>query len=479
VTHTLIDSSVRDDQVATLEGATATLTNARVAELRASLRGNLICPQDTGYDESRAVWNRNIDKHPALIAECVGAADVITCVNFARDNDVLVSVRGGGHNFSGTAVADDGLVIDLSRMNSIRVDPALRTVRAEGGTKWGQFDRETQAFGLASTGGTNYDTGIGGLTLGGGMGWLAGKYGLALDNLVSADVVAADGSLRTASVDENPDLFWAIRGGGGNFGVVTSLEYRLHEVGPLMTCLAFYPLDRAVEILSLYDEFAASVPDEINSAAGVGTLPEGPVVAIAAAYNGPLDAGERALQPLRRFGEPLMLQVQPMPYVQVQHWLDAFTPEGQQYFETAHFMRDIPDGASEALLDAYHHTSSPGNLLFFQQLGNATNRVPTDATAFGHRDARYALILIAQWSDHAETARHAEWTRALRTATAPYATGGIYVNAIGRPTDSGSEIVRSAFGPNYKRLSELKRAYDPRNLFRHNQNITPTDQPAH
>ncbi len=468
------DGSAGTIVAASLDGGLTTLTQTTVTDFASSLRGRLVRPGDEQYDTARTVFNRNIDRHPALIACCRGAADLIACVQFARDHRLLVSVRGGGHNFSGTAVAEAGLVIDLSEMNGIRVDPVRRTARAEGGTKWGHFDRETQAFGLASTGGTDPDTGIAGLTLGGGMGWLAGKYGLALDNLLAADIVTADGRLRTVSAEQQPDLFWAIRGGGGNFGVVASFEYRLHQVGPLLTAMALYPLARAGEVLRFYHEFASTVPDEINSAAAFATLPDGtPVVGVAAAYNGPLDAGEQALQPLQRLADPIMLQVEPRPYQQVQRWLQPFTPEGLQYFETAHFVRDIPSGLIEVLADAYAAPSSPRNLMLFQQLGNAANRVPVDATAFGHRDARYALVIISGWTEPDQAHRHPTWARGVRTASAPFATGGVYVNAIGQASDSGAAVVRSAYGPNYQRLAELKRRYDPGNLFRHNQNIAP------
>ncbi len=438
-THDWRDGSVDTVVATSLDGGLTTLTQATVADFASSLRGGLIRPGDAQYGTARTVWNRNVDRHPALIARCRGAADIVNCVQFARDHRLLISVRGGGHNFSGTSVVEGGLVIDLSEMSGVRVDPARRTARAEGGTRWGQFDRETQLFGLASTGGTNADTGIAGLTLGGGLGWLAGKYGLALDNLLSADIVTADGSLRSVSAEEQPDLFWAIRGGGGNFGVVTSFEYRVHPVGPLLTVLAMYPLARAGEVLRFYDEFASTSPDEINTAAACATLPDGtPVVGIAVAYNGPLDAGEKAFERLQRLSDPIMLHVEPKPYIQVQQWLDPFTPEGLQYFETAHFLRQIPSRLVDALVDAYEATSSPRNLLLFQQLGNAANRVPVDATAFGHRDARYALVILSAWSDPEDGHRHATWARDVRTASAPFATGGVYVNAIGQPSDSGA-----------------------------------------
>jgi hypothetical protein len=414
-----------DLQVTGTNGMGSSLGESTLEEFQKSLRGQIIGPGDDDYDSARQIWNANIDKHPALIARCVGVADVLDCVNFARDNNLLVSVRGGGHSFPGTCVADGGLVIDLSQMKSVRVDPVRRTARAEGGTKWGQFDRETQAFGLASTGGTNYDTGIGGLTLGGGMGWLAGKHGLALDNLISVDIVTADGQLRIASATENPDLFWAVRGGGGNFGVVTSFEYQLHPVGPLLVGLVIFPLEQAMEVLRFYHEFASSIPDEVNTASGLATLEDGtPAVAIVACYNGPLDEGEKVLEPLRKLGQPIMAQFGPLPYVQVQHMLDPFTPEGNQYYEKGHFIVDITDGAIDALVESYRNTSSPGNLLIFQQQGNAVNRVPQDVTAYSHRDARYNLILIARWADPGESEIHFRWTRELWESWRPIPPAG-------------------------------------------------------
>jgi FAD/FMN-containing dehydrogenase len=463
-----------DLRVATLTGPEITLPEPVVEEFQKSLRGELIRPGDGGYNEARKIWNANIDKHPTLIARCMGTADVINAVNFARDNHLLVSVRGGGHSFPGICVAEGGLVIDLTNMNSVRVNPVRRTARAEGGTKWGQFDRETQAFGLACTGGTNYDTGIAGLTLGGGQGWLGGKYGLALDNLISVDIVTADGQLHVASATENPDLFWAVRGGGGNFGVVTSFEYQLHPVGPLPVGVVIFPLDRAREVLKFYNEFASSIPDELNTASGLATLEDGtPAVAIVACYNGPLEEGEKVLEPLRQIGQPIMAQFESMSYVQVQHLLDPFTPDGHQYYEKGHFITDIRDGAIDAMIESYRTTSSPGNLLVLQQQGNVANRVSQDATAYSHREARYNLILIARWSDPGESEIHFKWTRDLWEKLVPYSTGGVYVNNVGSEADDGATMIRSAYGANYQRLAAIKQKYDPTNLFRHNQNIRP------
>ena len=465
-------------QVATINGAKSTLGEATIDEFRCGLRGHLLQPGDTGYEEARKIWNANIDKHPTLIARCKGAADVIRAVNFARNNHVLVSVRGGGHSFPGASIADGGLVIDLTDMNSVRVDPVRRTARAEGGTKWGQFDRETQEFGLATTGGTNYDTGIAGLTLGGGHGWLGGKHALALDNLISVDIVTADGQLRVASATENSDLFWAVRGGGGNFGVVTSFEYQLHPVAELLVRLLFYPLKVAKKALQFYDEYVSNTPDEVNTAAGLATLQDGtPVVALIACYNGPLKDGEELMKPIQELGEPLVDQIGPMPYQEVQHILDNLTPDGKHYYEKAHFITQITDGAIDTLVDAYHDTSSPGNLLILQQQGNAANRVPQDAMAYSHRDAHYNLILIASWVDPGESEIHVKWTRDLWEALDPYSTGGVYVNNVGREVDEGPDMMRAAYGANYPRLVKLKNKYDPENLFRHNQNIKPTSSP--
>jgi FAD/FMN-containing dehydrogenase len=461
-------------QVASLAGGSTSLSESQINEFRDSLRGTLILPADATYDAARSIWNTNIDKRPALIARCVGVADVINAVNFARSNDLLVSVRGGGHSFPGTCVAENGLVIDQTEMNSVRVDPKRRTVRAEGGTKWGDFDRETQAFGLATIGGTNYDTGIGGLTLGGGMGWLGGKYGLACDNVISVDVVTADGQLRSASADENTDLFWALRGGGGNFGVVTSFEYQLYPVGELLAGLILYPLVKAKDVLRAYHDYASNVPDELNTACGLLNLPDGTgVAAIGVCYNGDLATGEKAIQPLKDLSTPLADHIGVMSYLQVQHMIDDATPEGNQYYEKSHYMIDMPDTAIDVIIEHFQNAPSALSAPFFQQLGNAANRVAPDATAFGHRDARYNLLLIADWITSDQTEANVAWTRELWEALQPFSTGGVYLNNIGREADGDAELIRAAFGPNYQRLADVKKTYDPSNLFRHNQNIKP------
>ena len=314
--------------------------------MRATLHGPLLCPEDAGYDEARKVWNGMIDRRPALIARCAGVADVIAAVKFARTHEVLVSVRGGGHNAPGNAVCQGGLMIDLAGMRAVRIDPVRRTARAEGGATWGDFDRETQAFGLATTGGSVSDTGIAGLTLGGGLGWLAGKYGLSCDNLVSVDLVTADGTLLIVSANENSDLFWGLRGGGGNFGVVTSFEYQLHPVGPVLAGLVLYPFNRAKEALTLYRDFAMNIPDEVNTIGGLLTSPEGePVAVIAACYNGSLQEGDEVLRPIKSFGPPLADHIGRMSYCQAQTLLDAAAVRGHRYYVKTNMMQAISDGA--------------------------------------------------------------------------------------------------------------------------------------
>ena len=460
-----------DLQVVTLNGQNAALGESTVAGFEATLRGPLIQPGDDGYDEARQVWNANVDKRPALIARFAGVADVITCVNFPRENNLLVSVRGGAHNVAGTSVCDGGLVIDLSLMKGIRVNPQERTVRAEGGVKWGEFDHETQAFGLATTGGTVADTGIGGLTLGGGHGWLGSKYGLVSDNLIAADIVTADGRLLAASETENPDLFWGIRAGGGNFGVATTLQFKLYPVGPVLAGLALYSFDQAREVLRFYRDFSKDLPDELNTASALLTSPEGDkMVDIVVCYNGPIEDGERAIEPVRKFGPPVDDQIRPMAYAELQGMLDEVVPPGREYYMKPHFLSEISDETIDILIEHYSKVTSPLSMPFFQQTGGAMQR---GDTAYSHRDALYNLILIASWEDPEESEIHIKWTRDLWEALQPHSTGGVYVNDIGGEAQGEGDLIRAAYGASYPRLVEVKKKYDPTNLFRHNQNIKP------
>jgi FAD/FMN-containing dehydrogenase len=458
----------------------AMLSEPVIADFKEILHGQLIQPGDKGYDKARKVWNGMTDKRPALIAQCAGAADVISAVNFARDNHLLVAVRGGGHSVAGHSVCEGGIMIDLSRMKNVRVYPTKRTARAEGGAKWGDFDRETQAFGLSSTGGTNSDTGIAGLTLGGGLGWLAGKYGLACDNLLSADVVTADGSFLTASAYKNQDLFWGLRGGSGNFGVVTSFEYQLHQVGPVLAGMVVYPFEKAKKVLRFYSEFSSDIPDELNTISTLLTSPEGAkMVAIAVCYNGPIDKGEEALRPLREFGPPLADQIAPMSYLAIQAADDEASPRGghpaqqRQYYGRSSLIKHIGDDAIDTIIDYFAAVPSPYALLGFQQLGNAANRVDQEETAFSHRDALYDFVMLSGWEDPSEAERNIQWTREVSDAMQPSLHGGYYVNGLGE--DAGP-MVRNAYLPKtYERLVTLKNKYDPTNLFRLNPNIKPNN----
>ena len=464
-----------DLRITTTRGTDMVLDETTVEGFKTSLRGPLLRPDDAGYDEARKVWNANIDKRPALIAGCAGVSDVINAVNFARANHLLVSVRGGGHNIPGNCVCNGGLVIDLTGMKGIRVDPARRTVRAEGGVKWGEFDHETQAFGLATPGGTDADTGIAGLTLGGGIGWLSGRYGLACDNLIAADIVTADGQFRHVNASEHPDLLWGIRGGGGNFGVVTAFAYQLHPVGPMVLAgLVFYPFEQAKAFLRFYSDFSRKSPDALNTVGGLGTSHDGAKVGVlAVCYSGSLEEGEQVLRPVREFGPPLADSIQPMPYTAAQKILAPLTPAGRHYYIKSHFINDISDGAIDTMVAHFEQVTSPLSAMVFQQLGNATNRVPSGDTAFSHRDMGYEWAAFSAWLDPGESAGHIRWAREFSQAMLPF-TKGFYVNQVGTEAEEGADLIREAFGVNYQRLADLKRQYDPTNLFRHNQNITPT-----
>ena len=462
-----------DLRVITSDGGDRILEERTVSDFTASLRGPLLRPGDGGYDEVRKVWNGMIDRHPALIARCAGVADVMAAVRFARDHRLLVSVRGGGHNITGNAVCEGGLMIDLSAMKSVRVDPAKRIARAEAGLTWGEYNRETQAFGLASTGGVVSTTGIAGLTLGGGLGWLMGKHGLSCDNLLSADLVTADGQFLTASADQHPDLFWGLRGGGGNFGVVTSFEYRLHPVGPLLAGMVLHPMAKAREVLCFYRDYARNCPDEALAAAALMTTPEGaPVVAIIVSYIGNISDGEAVVAPLRQFGSPLVDTIAPTSYVQLNTLFDAAVPYGgvQRYWKSS-FLKELGDDLIEILIERSAKMLSPMSMVLFFHLHGAAARVDRNATAFGLRDDQWDYDVISQWTDLTESAGHVQWTREFWTAVEPFATGEVYVNHL---DSEEATRIRAAYSQGYERLVALKNKYDPTNLFRLNPNIKPT-----
>jgi hypothetical protein len=441
-------------------------------ELGSGLRGELVGPGDRGYDPARAVFNGMIDRRPLAVIRSVDASDVVRCITFARRHDLPLSVRGGGHSVAGNAVRDGAVMLDLSGMKALRVDPATRTVRAEPGLTLGEFDRGTQAFGLATTLGVVSTTGIAGLTLGGGLGWLNGRHGLACDNLISADVATADGQLLRASAQENEDLFWSIRGGGGNFGVVTSFEYQLHPVDLVLAGGLSYPLETAPRVLRHYDDFAKTAPDELSTAASLGLTPAGePTVSIAVCYCGPIDEGERVLRPLRTFQLPVDDGIQPIPYTALQSARDEGFPSGRLHYWKSGWLRDVTDGAIKTLMRFLPRMPFSASGVGLQQMHGAASRVAPSATAFPHRAEQYDFLILSQWSDATDTDRNVQWTQALFEAMRPHLEESVYVNNLG---DEGRGRVQAAYGENYPRLAAIKRAYDPDNLFRANQNIDPS-----
>ncbi|PAZ15901.1 FAD-linked oxidase [Streptomyces sp. SA15] len=450
-------------------------------ELADSVRGPVLGPGDGGYDEARRVWNGAVDRRPAAIARCTGTADVVAAVSFARREGLLTAVRGGGHNVAGNAVCDDGLVVDLSLMRGVRVDPEQRTARAQGGTTWGEFDRETQLFSLATTGGIVSTTGIAGLTLGGGIGWLGRSYGTTCDNLLSADVVTADGETVRASRDDNPDLFWGLRGGGGNFGVVTSFEYRLHEVGPMVLAGAvFHPLSRARDVLEFFREITETAPEQLSLVVSFPAAPTAPflppevhgtrVAALGVCHCGSVEDAEAAVSPLRAFGPPLADVIQPTPYTAVQTMFDARFPHGRHNYWKSSYLRELTDEAIDVLVDHVARTPSAETTSYVWHLGGAYTR-PPENTAFGHRDVLFDFAALAGWLEPDRADEHIGWTRDFWSAMRPHATSGVYVNNLGA---EGDDRARAAYQPEiYNRLARLKRKYDPDNFFRLNQNIRP------
>jgi FAD binding domain/Berberine and berberine like len=437
------------------------------------LQGNVVWPGDSDYDQARQVFNGMVDRCPLAVIQAVDASDVVRCIAFARGHDLPLSVRSGGHSVAGNAVGDGAVMLDLSGMKAIRVDPAARTAWAEPGLTLGEFDRATQAFGLATTLGVVSVTGIAGLTLGGGLGWLNGRYGLACDNLISAAVATADGQMLRASAEENEDLFWAIRGGGGNFGVVTSFEYQLHSIGPVLAGALSYPLSAGSHVLRFYDEFAKTAPDELSTAASLALSPAGePTVFVAVCYCGPIDEGERVLRPLRTFHRPVDDVIQPVPYAVLQSARDQGFPAGRRHYWKSGWLRDLTVEAIATLTDFLPRMPSSASGIGLQQMHGAASRVAPTATAFAHRAEQYDFLILSQWSDAAESDRNVEWTRALFEAMQPYLEPSVYVNNLG---DEGPARVRAAYGQNYPRLAALKQAYDPDNLFRANQNIAPSN----
>jgi FAD/FMN-containing dehydrogenase len=445
------------------------------AELAASFRGHLLKPADAGYEDARKVHNGLVDKRPALIARCCGVADVVDAINATRRLGLEVAVRGGGHNVAGRATIDGGVMVDLSPMKGIDVDPKSRSVRAHGGVTWAELNRETQLHGLAVTGGVVSSTGIAGLTLGGGLGWLMGKYGLALDNLRSVELVTADGKVLRASKDEEPDLFWALRGGGGNFGVVTSFEYQLHPVGPTVAGgLIVHPIDCARSLLEFYRDKTQTLADEHALFATLTHAPDGSGAEVAALVTchcgSPADV-EKAMRPLKQFGSPVLDAVGPMAYCQLNSMLDANYPRGALNYWKSNFLAELSDAAIGTMIDCFGRCPTAMGQLLIERIHGAATRVGVSDTAFPHPKEGYNFLVLAQWMQPTETSRCVAWARETYERMQPFFASGRYVNYF--DDDEAGDSVTAAYGPNYRRLQRIKAHYDLKNFFRMNQNIRP------
>jgi FAD/FMN-containing dehydrogenase len=459
----------------------ANVQAGKIEELKSRFKGRVLIPGDGEYENARKIWNGMIDKRPAIIARCTSTADVVRAVNFARDNSLLLAIRGGGHNIAGNAMCDAGIVIDLSQMKAAKVDAGARRVTVEGGATLGDLDAATQAHGLATPVGINSTTGIAGLTLGGGFGWLSRKYGMTIDNLESAEVVTATGEVVRASATEHPDLFWALRGGGGNFGVVTRFEFRLHPVGPdLLSGLIVYPFSAAKSVLQQYRDFMTKAPDELSVWTVLRQAPPLPflpkevhgkeVVVLALLYAGDPKQGEQLIAPLRKFGTPVGEAVGVQPYVAWQKAFDPLLTTGARNYWKSHNFSTLQDGLLDAVIEYVGKLPSPQCEIFFGAIGGATTRPAPDSAAYAHRDAQYVMNVHGRWDDPADDKSCIAWSRDYFNASAPFASGGVYVNFL---TADETDRVGAAYGPSYNRLAQVKRKYDPGNLFRMNQNIKP------
>ena len=441
-------------------------------QFKSGFRGEVLDPGNDGYSSARRVWNGLIDRYPVLIVRCTDTSDVLRAVQFARSQNLPVAVRGGGHSSPGYSVCDGGIVIDLSQMKGISIDPVKGIARTQAGLRLFEFVSGTQAFGLATTAGTVGGTGLSGLTLGGGIGWLMGKYGLTIDNLLSVDIVTADGRVLTANATENPDLFWGVRGGGGNFGIVNSFEFRLHPVTTVLAGKVIYPIQQAREMLRFYGEFTAKASDELTAYASLVTTPDGlPAAEITLCYTGSLEEGERSIEVLRKFGAPIVDMIHPKSYLKTVSMLRA-APVGRRYYERSSTLEQLSDEAIDLIVEYGRARTSPFSQVLIQHIHGAASRVPPTGTAFAQRHESYILGMFAAWTDTDDEAqKHMEWTRSFWTATRRFASPGVYVNFLG---DEGDERIRASYGVNYERLVALKNRYDPTNFFHLNQNIQPT-----
>ncbi|ABD70053.1 FAD linked oxidase-like [Rhodoferax ferrireducens T118] len=469
-------------KVLQLSGERATFDEATVEKLRSSLRGGLLLPNDEGFDKARTVWNAMIHRSPALVVRCAGVADIRQAVTFAHEHRLLTAVKGGGHNIAGNAVCEGGLLIDLSAMRAVTVDPIAAVAQVEPGATLGDFDHECQAFGLATPVGINSTTGVAGLTLGGGFGWLSRKYGMTVDNLMAADVITADGRLLRASDKENPDLFWAIRGGSGNFGVVSRFEFKLHPVGPeVLSGLIVYALKDATSALKLFRDYVKKLGNDTNVWTVMRKAPPLPflppevhgteIIAFCVFHAGDPDEGRKAIEPLRKLGTVLGEYIGMQPYTAWQQTFDPLLAPGARNYWKSHNFVDLSDGAIDVAVKYVQSLPSPHCEIFFGLIGGATTRPKPDATAYSHRDAIYVCNVHGRWETAAEDQKGTAWARGFFREAAPYATGGVYVNFL---TDDEPERIKAAYGPGYERLVSAKKKYDPDNLFRMNQNIRPS-----
>lgn len=471
-----------DIKIRTLDNSDTIVSSEAFDGFVASFRGEVVTADSPDYEDVRSIWNAMIDKRPAVIARCTGTADVITAVNFARENGLLTAIRGGGHNIAGSALCEGGFLIDQSALKSVHVNPRAKTAWVSPGATLGDVDHETQAFGLATSTGINSTTGIAGLTLGGGFGWLTRKYGMTVDNLISAEVVTADGQVLIASEDENADLFWGIRGGGGNFGVVTQFQFRLHEVGPeVMAGLICFAYEDSRKVFDQYRDFVAGAPDELSVWVVTRKAPPLPfidpawhgkeMIALAALYTGDMEEGAAAMEPLKSFATPIGEALVPFPFAGFQAVFDPLLTPGARNYWKSHDFTELNDGAIDAVIEYAGKLPSDQCEIFIAQLGGAMGRVPADATAYPHRSTKFVLNVHGRWNDAADDEKCIGWAREFFDVSAPHASGSVYVNFM---TEDEADRVKAAYGPNYDRLVELKNKYDPTNLFRLNHNIKPT-----
>lgn len=462
-------------QARMLNGNSQLLEPVMLHDLAASLNGHLLMPSDPDYDISRKVWNGMIDRRPAVIIKCLDSSDVATSVKFARRYNLLTSVKCGGHNFGGLSVCDDGIMIDLSNMRTINIDRLNKTATAEGGALLSDLDKETLALGLATTSGTVSHTGIAGLTLGGGQGWMMNKYGLTCDNLISVDIVTAEGELITASNEKNTDLFWAIRGGGGNFGIITSFKYQLHKIGPdILGGMIIYPINDAKKVLQFFRNYSMDTPDELTVMSGLLCLPDGtPVIAVAIGWMGDIEQGKQVIQPLREFGSPIADIIGQIPYLQLQSIFDAAVPIGMPRYGKMGYLPQINDEIIDIVIENFNNRTSPNTLVLFNTMKGAVARIGSGETAFFHRKPQWHFDIVAQWMDSGNELKHIKWARLFWEQSVPF-TNGASINFLG--TDDGQDRVKLSFGTNYERLREIKTKYDPDNFFRMNANILPMEK---